>query len=153
MTTKIGGWWRLWITVSILYGVVIIAFAIGSFPKIENIPFEESHLKLLKDSTLKIIVGEVSYKGLPADAVTVKVIEMPNGAKLTVPINTTTTQMQQVAEDYMRILSILVKEQKQSAIIQCFSFWLVPCFSVLMLGFLSRWIYRGFKQNKDSKIN
>lgn len=152
MTKKLGGWWRLWFSISFLYGLAIIFIAVVNLPKIENIPYDASHLKLLHDSTLEIIAGkEIRPVGLPEWAKPLlKELEMPNGAKITVPVNTNEKQSQQVTKDYINVLKKIAAEKKLSAIIQYFLGWFIPCLSTLLLGFLSQWIYRGFKAERTN---
>lgn len=146
MTKKLGGWWRLWFSTSFIYGLAILFIAVGSLPKIENIPYDVSQLKLLHDSTMEIIAGKENRPaGLPEWAKPLlKELEMPNGAKITVPVNASEKQSQQVIEDYINVLKKIASEKKLSTIIMYFFVWFIPCLSALLIGFLFQWIYRGF---------
>jgi hypothetical protein len=160
MNIRIGGWWRLWISLSVIYGVVLGLDAYSSWPTIETISYDNNDPKLMSNAALEIIAGDkIPYKGLPegykiereGHIFETQTLEMPNGAKLRVPVASTKEQIQVVVDDYLRVMKILVKEKKYSTVRDHFLAWLLPCVSILAAGFLLRWIYRGFKQPKPDK--
>jgi len=145
----VGGWWRLWIVASVIYGAIVAVFTWNSYPRVESISYEASHLKLLSDRTLLILGGRVQPP-IPAD--TPKwgrdpiILEMPNGHKFEVLGNTTPDQSKEVAKDYVGVLSSIANERRISALHYAFLAWAVPCLLVLALGWAVSWIYRGFRR-------
>ena len=149
LVARLGGWWRLWIVASVVYGAIIAVFTWNSYPRVGSISYEASHLKLLSDRTLLILGGRVQPP-IPAD--TPKwahgpiILEMPNGHKFEVLGNTTPEQSKEVAKDYVGVLNSIANEQRISALQYAFLAWAVPCLLVLALGWAVIWIYRGFRR-------
>ncbi len=145
--TQLGGWWRLWIVGFAIYGVIISIFIWNSYPSVENISYDASHLKLLSDRTLLILIGRVQPP-MPADtekwARAPIALEMPNGHKFEVLGNTTPEQSKEVAKDYVGVLHSIAAERRIAALQYAILAWLVPCLLVLALGWAVSWIYQGF---------
>lgn len=146
---RIGGWWRLWIVATIVHGAIVLAITWKSFPGIEDIPYHASQLKSLSNRSLEILAGHTQssvggndpkWKSDPI------VLEMANGATFEVPGNTPNEQSQEVAKDYVRVLNSILNAKRLAAIQTAVIWWLVPCTSILALGWAIGWTYRGFKQ-------
>jgi|SRR6266542_3854931 len=150
MTVRLGGWWRLWIVGSALYGVIVATLTWDTFPQVETIPYDESQLKLLSNETRAILRGldqpsaTAKEFGFAAD---LKVLEMPNGHRFEVVSTTTQEQADQVARDYVRALQSIANEQRLSSLGHGLALWVIPCLIILALGFAARWVYRGFKRS------
>lgn len=134
---------------AIVYGSVILAIAWQSFPRIEDIPYHVSQLKSLSNRSLEILAGHTQpsvaendpkWKSDPI------VLEMANRATFEVPGTTPDEQSQELAKDYVRVLNSILQEKRLAAIKTAVIWWLVPCISVLALGWAIGWTYRGFKQ-------
>lgn len=149
LLARIGGWWRLWIVVSVIYGAIIVVFTWDSYPHVESISYDASHLKRLSDRTLLILAGRVQPP-MPSD--TPKwahgsiILEMPNGHTFEVLGNTTPEQSKEVAKDYVGVLNSIANERRISALQSAFFSWAVTCLLVLVIGFAVSWIYRGFRR-------
>ena len=161
LVARLGGWWRLWIVASVIYGAIVAVFNWNSYPRVESISYEASHLKLLSDRTLQILAGRLQAQipppppGFVIDQSSIPkpgwagdpiILEMPNGQEFKVPANTSTEQSKEVAEDYVRVLYLRANERRISALLHAFLAWAVPCLLVLALGWAVSWIYRGFRR-------
>ncbi len=148
---RLGGWWRLWIVVSVIYGVIVVVFTWDNYPHVERIPYDETHLKRLSDQTLLILGGRVQPP-IPADtpkwARAPIILEMPNGHTFEVLGNTTPEQSKEVAKDYVGVLNSIANERRISALEYAFFAWAIPCLLVLAFGHAVNWIYRGFRQGE-----
>jgi hypothetical protein len=149
LAARLGGWWRLWIVASVIYGAIIVVLTWNSYSRVESISYEASHIKRLSDQTLLILGGRVQP---PISADTPKwasapiILEMPNGHEFKVLGNTTPEQSKEVAKDYVGVLNSIATEQRISALQHAFLAWAVSCLLVLALGGAVRWIYRGFRR-------
>lgn len=151
IVARLGGWWRLWIVASVIYGAIIAVITWNSFPSVESISYETSHLKRLSDRTLQILGGRVQPP-IPADTPNWArdppiILEMPNGHTFEVLGNTTPEQSKEVAKDYVGVLNSIANERRVSALQYAFLAWMVPCLLVLALGWAVSWIYRGFRRD------
>ena len=148
---RLGGWWRLWIVVSVIYGVIVVVFTWDNYPHVERISYDETHLKRLSDQTLLILSGRVQPP-IPADtpkwARAPIILEMPNGHTFEVLGNTTPEQSKEVAKDYVGVLNSIANERRVSALQYAFFAWAIPCLLVLAFGHAVSWIYRGFKRGE-----
>ena len=149
---QLGGWWRLWIVASVTYGAIVAVFTWSTFPSVETISYEESHLKLLSDRTLLILGGRVQPP-IPADtpnwARAPIVLEMPNGHRFEVLGNTTSDQSKEVAKGYVHVLNSIAKERRLSALRTAFLTWAIPCLLALTLAWAVGWVYRGFRRGSN----
>jgi len=149
MLARLGGWWRLWVVATVIYGAIIALYAWNTFPRVENVAYEQKHLKSLSDRTLLIFAGRVQPQS-PADtpewARAPIILEMPNGHTFEVPGNTTPEQAQEVAKDYVAVLNSIANERRFSAVVNAFLAWVIPCLVILALGGAVHWIYRGFRR-------
>lgn len=161
LLARLGGWWRLWIVVSATYGTIVAVFTWNSFPRVESISYEASHLKLLSDGTLLILAGRAQAQipppppGFVVDQSSIPkpdwasapiILEMSNGHEFKVPGNTTAEQSGEVAKDYARVLNLIAKQRRNSVLQHAFLAWAIPCFLVLALGWAVSWIHRGFRR-------
>lgn len=150
MLTRLGGWWRLWIVASVIYGAIVVVFTWNTFPRMENISYEKDHLKSLSDRTLQILGGHVQPQA-PSDtpqwARSPIILEMPNGHTFEVLGNTTPEQTQEVAKDYVRVLNSITSERRLSALFYAFLAWVFPCLVILAVGAAMHWIYQGFRRS------
>lgn len=137
LLARLGGWWRFWIVVSVIYGAIVVVFTWDSYPHVERISHDEAHLKRLSDRTLLILGGRVQPR-IPSD--TPKwvrdpiILEMPNGHIFEVRGTTTPKQSKQVAKDYVGVLNSIANERRISALQYAFFAWVVPVFWYLLLA-------------------
>jgi hypothetical protein len=148
-----GGWWRLWIVASVIYGAITVVFTWEQFPNVTNTTFEKGHLERLSDRTNLILAGRVQSP-FPADtpkwARDPIILKMPNGHTFEVPGNTTSKQAEEVAKDYFAVLNSILKEHRLSEVLNAFLAWVIPCLVILALGGAVHWIYRGFRPREST---
>ena len=150
--TRLGGWWRLWIAVTAIYGAVVGAFTWQTLPRVENTPYDANHLRRMSDRSLEILAGQTrspqiqdnpKWKDAPI------ILEMPNGHSFEVHGNTPNEQFQDIAKDYVKVLGSVVDEKRTVTIQHAFLLWLIPCLIVLTLGWGVGCVCRGFKQRTE----
>ena len=137
---------------TVIYGVILAGVTWQSIPKVENLPFENGHLKLLSDRTLELLSGKLQPKRSESEPDWKKaplVLEMPNGYKFEVQGNTTKDQAQEIARDYAQALKSTLQEKQIEAIKSATLWWLTSCLSLLVLGWTIGWVCRGFKQRSE----
>jgi hypothetical protein len=148
---RLGGWWRLWIVLALTYGLIVAVFTLSTFPTVESIPYDQSHLKLLSDRTLLILAGRVQppLPDGPAWNRDPIILEMPNHHTFEVFGSTTSEQSQEIAKDYIRVLNSIARERRIGSLKTALLAWVLPCLLILVLGWAVGWIYRGFKRNSN----
>jgi hypothetical protein len=150
MRFRLGGWWRLWIIGTGIYGAVVAIFQWEHINvRGHDIKFEKRHVERLSDRSLEIMIGakaspdKANWLNNREDKI---IVRMPNGAEFPFPGGTPKEQLAEVSKDYDTVLKSLASERRFAAAIQASLIWLVPTFVVLGLGYAVRWIYRGFTQ-------
>lgn len=158
MSTRLSGWWRLWIVGVVFYGLLVtLVMRDLLFVKPEDIRYADEHIRHLSTRSLEILSGNVfdqfdSDLKRPKDpqgdqkSALGNVVEMPNGAKLTFLKKATTEQQSEVAIDYMNVLEIFARNQRLDAAKEAALLWLIPSLFSLVAGWAIGWIYRGFKR-------
>ncbi|MGF6813172.1 hypothetical protein OKW30_008389 [Paraburkholderia sp. Clong3] len=149
MARRIGGWWRLWLALTVVYGVAIgsVTYVLfDSLLDVAGVPFESEQLQRLPADEVALIASEASA---PASASAPwwesapLVLEMPNGHRFEVPGGTTKAQAAAIGKAYVHVLRV---SAWRHLAVRLLAIWLLPCLAALAIGFAVRWIYRGFKQ-------
>jgi hypothetical protein len=146
---RIGGWWRIWIVGSVLYGAVVALTSWPDAPRADTIMWDDSQLTRVSDRTLDILAGKVQpafAADAPEWARAPRVLELPNGQTLNVPGNTTDEQIQEVTKDLARVRKSIANERHNGALRRILILWIAPCAIALILGWSITWIRRGFKR-------
>ncbi|MGI0015462.1 MAG: hypothetical protein ACREBU_18755 [Nitrososphaera sp.] len=135
---RLNGWQRLWVSASILYLIVVIAFAISEFPKPSNTYHQSEFYDQLSKESIKAITDTLDAKDITR-------IRMPNGREIPFPAGTSEAVMSKVANEYNKILEREAAEKRYSFIAYASLWWLIPCLLLYVLGWSVGWVFRGFK--------
>jgi hypothetical protein len=150
---RLGGWWRLWILSSLLWGTSIAAIAWMNWPthgEAHHLSTEE--MKQLSPESYKMVhAAPVASGGIDA---TPKFIDLPgpplavrwpNGQILYLSPQAEPGQRKAFAEDYARVQGVILKEARLSHLKKHLLLWIVPCTASVLLALGLAWVARGFK--------
>jgi hypothetical protein len=170
----LGGWSRLWIIVTAVYGCIVAIVASESWPRIEKIDHRAHFIEgmspeaqsVLRTSaklsqTQDALNAAIDARNLDnARELSLRVarmrieagwkgqpisLYMPNGHRFTVPGDTTEQQSQLLRSEYVRVLADRVQERRVTLIGGAVLWWLVPAVLLAGLGAAVGWIIRGFR--------
>ena len=141
---RLGGWWRLWILLSVLWGLVPgwLLYSQWAGP-VQQVWLTDQDLKLLSPEAQRVFgIAEVDPGELPWDK-TQKVV-MPSGR--THQIFGTLKEFQAVSPDYERVQALVLKRERMQKAQFALLLWLVPSFAVLLFGLGIHWVAGGFRK-------
>lgn len=173
MTRTLGGWWRLWIVLTAIYGCAVAAFTWLTWPDVSSIPHDPAFLKQMSpDATLVLerpkTLPELERALVEADRAknpefarkldqqivrlregpkwqqSPIVLQMPNGHEFQVAGDTPNDLATLVGKEYVRVLQSVVSEKRFKAIGTAVLVWLIPAAIACALGLAVAWIIRGF---------
>lgn len=55
MTRHLGGWWRLWIVLAVIYGGLVVTYTWLSWPEVSNVSHEPNFLKQMSSEALAVV--------------------------------------------------------------------------------------------------
>lgn len=139
MTRYLGGWWRLWIVLAVIYGGLIAAYTWLSWPVVSHVSHAPGFLKRMSPEALAVV-------NRPKTLLVPRVLSMPNGYEIEVRGDTKLDEINLVGLDYVRVLRSVVSERRIAALRNALLIWLVPSILVCVLGFAVAWVFRGFKR-------
>ncbi len=174
MTRPLGGWWRLWIVLTLIYGGAVTAFTWMSWPDVSRISHDPAFLKQLSADAVLILerpktLPELERALVEADRAkntefarnlaqqiirlreapkwqqAPKVLEMPNGHEFQVAGDTPDDLATLVAKEYVRVLQSVASERRFTAIGTALLVWFLPSAFVCALGLAVAWVVRGFR--------
>jgi len=140
---KLGGWYRLWVVVSIAYLALAGIYVFVNWPTPEKIPHDPEFYRQLSPEFRKTIVNTDRVKQEPNEAVIG--VEMPNGHVIPFFRKYDETKLEKVASEYWRIVDEKAREGRSTLLAKALFCWLIPCLLVYVLGWSVGWVYRGFK--------
>lgn len=160
---RLGGWWRLWIFLSVLWGVAVVTVVIADWPgNAAKRVLSEEDMKLLSPQTQKMLADaktkEVldlldkdplaglrsdNYIPAPDEPLLIPYV-MRSGQELRLLCGT--ESLDAVKQDYERVQNLTLSNARFKMVGFAFLFWLVPGLSVLAFGLGFRWVVRGFKK-------
>lgn len=162
---KLGGWWRVWIAISVLYGGVVAAYSWHTFPTLKALGHENTYVSLMSREAQDILRVEPrrrpfkpSRPDLSEKSVLYKIerdlyddrditrVVMPNGHEFEIASHVSEPQRNEIAREYTKVLQSALPPKQAEALMWAFVCWLAPVLLLCGLGVSTRWIYRGFKQ-------
>ena len=173
---RLGGWWRLWIFLSLLWGIGVVAYSVSAWPShgekrqlwgddwtrlseqtkalaMEGEKAWQTHLDGLKkvklDSEGFPVKPSIFDKPSASDLfgmVVVESIHFPSDQTLMLPKGTPKAQVEAVKQDYARVQVSILAKSRWSFFFFRFWVWIGPCLSLLVLASSLRWVVRGFKK-------
>ena|SRR5437870_41454 len=173
MMRHLGGWWRLWIVLAVIYGGLVASYTWLSWPEVSNVSHDPGFLKQMSPEALAVLdrhktLAELEQAFIAADRAGATenarklaqeivrrrerpvweqapmVLEMPNGYEFQVAGDTKPEQTKLVGRDYVRVLQSVASEMRIAALSNALLWWLVPSILVCALGLAVAWVFRGF---------
>jgi len=144
MVIRLNGWQRLWVLVSGLYLVGVIAFVASEFPQLEQVQ-SLALLQKLSPASQALLVHE-DKGGWGTD------VDMPNGITLSFKRGVSENDAKAVAKEYWEIVSAVSNQRRLSLVGFATLAWFVPCLVLYIIGWALGWVYRGFQGKKDSAV-
>ncbi len=152
---KLGGWFRLWIVLIVVYGILIIAVSYETKPSLSYIEYRwvteatdviaekisEAEGQEIYSYKIKDILFKDRTNNEIIDSLR-KIVETPSeGQKIF------STQVAAINERFEKELDELPSKQNNHYL-QSLLWWLIPSIALLILGWSIGWVIRGFKQAK-----
>jgi hypothetical protein len=173
----LGGWWRLWIVLTMVYGGLVATYTGLSWPEVSHISHDPSFLKQMSPEALAIInrpktLTDLEQAFVAADRASATenarklaqevrrqqelpeweraplVLSMPNGYEFQVAGDTKSDQANLVGRDYVRVLQSTASERRVTDVVRALFIWLVPSAILCALGSAVGWVFRGFKKGQ-----
>lgn len=164
---RLGGWWRLWIVVTVLWFVLVVAFGIAVWPSRQPALTAEDLKTLSPSSVALIYTPNPSLKtptSLPDDlfppakkgasergpwdrwASSPVLFTAPDGTEHTLIPAVTAEQIASFKADYMRVQAFKLRAERLEWAWKLTLVWALPCLIALALGLSAHWVFRGFKR-------
>lgn len=140
MTTssRLAGWWRLWILLSAVWLVAIGAFSYVAWPSESQAAHHPAFIYQLDLKQRELFAAEGSATAGIA-------VDMPNGYRLQFKQGVEEAAITPVARTYQEIAVRAQAEARQSSLMQFALVALLPPLAVALLGTGVAWVRRGFK--------
>jgi CO dehydrogenase nickel-insertion accessory protein CooC1 len=142
---RLSGWHRLWVFISAIYLIVVVAYSFYAFPKSEKVVHKYEFYTKLSSKSLDMIVERGKSKEISISNQDVTEVKMPNGH--IIPFNSEVAQkdMENAAREYWSIVEQETRNQRAVFAFYAFLFWLLSCSLVYALGWGVGWVYKGFR--------
>ena len=176
MKKNLGGWWRLWIVLSVIYAGLVVVYTAGRWPDLSQVSHHPAFIFQMTPQAQIVInrpksLAELEQALIEADrngdtqnardfAMRIqeirkndnwedapRLLEMPNGHRFEVAGDTKPEQATMVIQEYTRVLQLSARDDKVAASLKGFLTWLLPSLLICALGFSGAWIRRGFAEN------
>lgn len=139
---KLGGWWRIWIVLTILYSGAVLAVYVAIWPEMTDVRFGPwTRYQLSQES--QALLAATPPQESPAIS-----LRAPNEQTFRLPINTTEAQVAAFARDIDRVLEAELAARRSSMWTVLAVILLAPPLTLLALGFSIAWIRRGFSRGQ-----
>jgi hypothetical protein len=137
---KLGGWYRLWVVISLIYLLIVSLFAWLDWPKqskIEKI-WAYDLINVIKEPGQYSYEIRLEYSDM-SDKELIKRIQDKFGEDIKYK-----KLIDEVNQQNLNKIDKLFDEQKE-AFFTAFLWWIIPIMFLYLLGVAVGWIYRGFK--------
>jgi hypothetical protein len=149
MFNRLGGWWQLWMTLTVMWTIVVITYGWMNLPRAQQMPHNPQFLSKLSNEASSILFGSDASaepaRGALVWSQTPMIVRMSNGTRLTFPATTTGERIAFVRGEYSQLLNVKADEQKGPYLLEMLAIWLAPVLLPLVAGFAVRLICRGYK--------
>lgn len=143
---RLNGWQRLWVSVSVLYLIVLAGAVAKGWPRPEATPHRDEFIDRMPASRraiLSVYAGE--FWANEHDAPRGRRITVPNGAVLVFPTQIPKDEWMAATQEYWNVVKAQAGEDRLSYIRNGFLAWAIPCAALYALGWAAGWVYRGFR--------
>jgi hypothetical protein len=147
MRMHLGGWWRLWIAVSVLYAIAVYWGAYVSWPLPEKISHHPAFDYQFSPGARSVLdrpnkPGAGGWESAPI------VVEVANGHRFSLAGDTSKESMELVVDEYQHILEGETRNQRVNTLWKAFFVWLLPVVALCLLALTVRWVRAGFKRGE-----
>lgn len=175
MSVTIGGWWRLWIVLTIVHGCAVLVYAWRTWPALSTVPPSSALLREMSPeardvllltsptpSELETLLDQAESVGASGTAERLRsqihdlttgswrtapiLITAPNEQRWEVPYYVTQDQITLVIDDYSRVLRSHIAPARTAATRRAMFIFILPCALLLALGAAGTWVIRGFRR-------
>ena len=162
---KLGGWWRLWIVLAVIYGCAVAVYTINILPSIETIQHQPKFVKMMSVDAQRLVslgteadlnkdkwakaLAEVGGGVLLEHGKQLRTLVLPNGYAFNLEANLPEEQRSLVASEYRRVLETILFERRIASVQRGLLLWLSPVILLLLLGLAVRWISHGFTRDRS----
>ena len=172
---RLGGWWRLWIVISVAYVALVVFLFANTWPSIERISHGPWLEYRLQPSSMALVNAPVpSMEGLIAElrdadrdgdvpraqelarrivaardnpALLAPVVyKARNGHSFNLPPGTTAQQVNALSQDYERVLVGELEASTQKTTRELLAAAAIPPLLLLLVGLAFTWVRRGFSR-------
>ena len=145
MFKRLGGWWQLWIALTVMWTIVVITYGWINLPRAHQMPHNPQFLSKLSSHAASILFASEA-KAEPARGALVwsqtpMIVRMSNGARLTFPATTSGERVALVTGEYSQLLNAEASERRGLYMLGVAVVWLLPCVTLLVVGLVTRSIY------------
>ena len=130
MFSRLGGWWQLWMTLTVMWTLAVITYGWMNLPRAQQLSHNPQILSKLSKEASSILFGS-DAQAEPAHGTLVwsqtpMIVRMPNGTRLQFPAPTTDERAAIVASEYRQLLDVEADEQKGPYLLAMLAIWLAP---------------------------
>lgn len=154
---RIGGWTRLWVVITLLWGAVVGSLTVGDYwpsrsTQLDRNGYDKLMAKL-SEKSLKLMADdpdqgkELRVERVGNDLVLwdSRFLTLSDGKTIRISAATPERELEELKRDYEAAHRAVVHEMRVEAIFDSLILWLVPALSTLGIGMAIGWVYRGFK--------
>lgn len=146
---KLGGWWRLWIVLTAIYGAVVVAFFISEWPSPAKVPHGPWLTYRMSAESQRLLQAPSLWDGYVHKADSIKVMG-PNGHSFELLAGSSKVEVDAFIEDYTRVLKAEATDLKVKTIMMLPLMLLIPPILLMILALSARWVWRGFQRNRNT---
>ncbi len=145
-----GGWLRILIILGVIWTGVVAIMGWLNLPRAEYIPHNPEFLNRLSNEAAAIIVGSIPKPKPSGGGALIWTdvplyVSMPNRARLTFPIATTSQEIALVRNEYLKLLQAEAAAQTGPHVWRLILAWLLPLPIMVVLGLAAALIRRAYR--------
>jgi hypothetical protein len=140
MVIRLNKWWRVWLTLAVLWSTVVFAYGWMNLPRPQQMPHDPRLVGKLSSQAALILYATDAKAEPVQDASGLVwlrssvVVRMANGARLTFPATASATEVSFVSSEYSRLLDAEATERSRAYLLRLAPVWLLPCVLLLCTG-------------------
>jgi hypothetical protein len=146
MFNRHGGWWPLWMTLTVMWTIVAITYGWMNLPRAQQMPHDPQFLSKLSNEASSILFGRDAgaepARGALVWSENPRMVRMSNGTRLTFPATATGERVAFVRGEYRQLLDTEADEQRGPYLLKMLAIWLAP---LLVAGLVAGLLRRGYK--------
>ena len=155
MFSRLGNWWQLGITLTVMWTVVVSTYGWMNLPRAQQLPHDPHFLSNLSQEATSILFGSEA-QAEPARGTLVwsqapMLVRMSNGTRLKFPAPTTDERAAIVASEYRQLLNVEAEDQRGPYLLRLLAIWLAPWLLVAGLALSQSGLFRIMFASEQSK--